>query len=110
LGLVREAYTTGGAPEAVAAWRAEQPLAAGMPADVLARRLDVPAELVAAVVDQAGLRLVDGRVPTTAALPAPVERAVAAVEADLARSPFAAPDANRLAGLGLGPRELAAAV
>ncbi|MGM1065539.1 selenocysteine-specific translation elongation factor [Saccharothrix sp. Mg75] len=98
------------APEAVAAWRAEQPLAAGMPTEVLARRLDVPHELVAAVLDQAGLHVVDGKVPTAAALPAPVERAVAAVEADLARAPFAAPDANRLAELGLGARELAAAV
>src|SRR5262249_29694204 len=43
-------------------------------------------------------------------LPAPVARAVERVRADLADNPFRAPDTARLAELGLGPRELAAAV
>jgi selenocysteine-specific elongation factor len=43
-------------------------------------------------------------------LPAPVRRAVDAVRADLAGAPFAAPEAGRLAALGLGQREIAAAV
>jgi selenocysteine-specific elongation factor len=46
----------------------------------------------------------------TGALPAAVARAVDAVRADLAAQPFAAPEAHRLAELGLGPRELSAAV
>jgi selenocysteine-specific elongation factor len=39
-----------------------------------------------------------------------VARAVEGVRADLAGRPFHAPEAGRLAELGLGPRELAAAV
>ncbi len=42
-------------------------------------------------------------------LPAAVERAVGTVERELARRPFAAPEADDLARLGLGPKELAAA-
>ncbi|HZB49957.1 MAG TPA: SelB C-terminal domain-containing protein, partial [Mycobacteriales bacterium] len=59
----------------------------------------------------AGLLLRDGRVaagePT---LPAAVRAAVEAVGAELAARPYAAPEAGRLAELGLGRRELAAAV
>ena len=44
------------------------------------------------------------------ALPEPVARAVERVRADLAGGPFRAPEADRLAELGLGPREMAAAV
>ena len=39
-----------------------------------------------------------------------MQEAVQAVRDELAAAPFAAPEANRLAELGLGPRELAAAV
>jgi selenocysteine-specific elongation factor len=42
-------------------------------------------------------------------LPAPVAAAVRALAADLAGDPFAAPPTGRLAELGLGRRELAAA-
>ncbi|HEX6754687.1 MAG TPA: SelB C-terminal domain-containing protein, partial [Mycobacteriales bacterium] len=57
------------------------------------------------------LTLRDGRVTAGAEqLPEPVRAAVAAVGADLASAPYAAPDADRLAELGLGRRELAAAV
>ncbi|MEV4328412.1 SelB C-terminal domain-containing protein, partial [Microbispora rosea] len=63
------------------------------------------------------LTVADGRITTTgravagtAGLPAPVARAVRALLDDLATAPFQAPDAGRLAALGLGPRELAAAV
>ncbi len=42
-------------------------------------------------------------------LPAPVARAVQAVLADLAEAPFSAPDAARLAELGLDVRAAAAA-
>jgi selenocysteine-specific elongation factor len=43
-------------------------------------------------------------------LPAPVARSVEKVRADLVAQPFVAPDAARLVELGLGPRELGAAV
>ena len=43
-------------------------------------------------------------------LPGTVQRAVDELRAELAARPFAAPDADRLAELGLGPKELAAAV
>ena len=44
-----------------------------------------------------------------AGLPGPVAEAVAALRADLAAAPFVAPDAARLAELGLNPRAVAAA-
>ena len=46
----------------------------------------------------------------TAGLPAPVARGVERVRADLAGHPFRAPEAGRLADLGLGAREIGAAV
>jgi selenocysteine-specific elongation factor len=45
-----------------------------------------------------------------AGLPDAVARAVEQVRADLAERPFAAPEAARLAELGLGSRQIAAAV
>ncbi|HEX2289653.1 MAG TPA: SelB C-terminal domain-containing protein, partial [Pseudonocardiaceae bacterium] len=59
------------------------------------------------------LTLAEGRVhlgePATG-LPGAVRTAVAEVRAELARQPFAAPEARRLAELGLGAKQLAAAV
>ena len=43
-------------------------------------------------------------------LPEPVTRAIERVRAELATEPFRAPEAGRLAELGLGPPEVAAAV
>jgi selenocysteine-specific elongation factor len=59
----------------------------------------------------AGLTPAGGRV--TAArdgLPPAVQRALDALQADLRRAPFQAPEAARLAELGLGPRQLASLV
>ncbi|GAA4999434.1 selenocysteine-specific translation elongation factor [Actinopolymorpha pittospori] len=101
------------APEELAAWQREHPLAAGMPADVVRQRLDLPAALMSTVTAAAGLVLRDGlvrRPGADTALPPPVEKAVRALEDELAAAPFAAPDAKRLEALGLGTRELAAAV
>jgi selenocysteine-specific elongation factor len=94
-------------------WQRRNPIAAGMPADALRRALELPAAaLLDALVRSAGLVAERGLVrrPAAPALPPAVERAVSAVERDLVAAPFAAPDAHRLAALGLGPRELAAAV
>jgi selenocysteine-specific elongation factor len=67
--------------------------------------------LVRHVTDAAGLTVEDGRVR----VPGPrglghAESGVAQLEAHLGASPFAAPERDHLARLGLGPAELAAAV
>jgi selenocysteine-specific elongation factor len=86
-----------------------------MPAEAARQRLGLPdAALVEALVPAAGLVAEGGRLhqpgPATPALPAALERAVRAVADDLATAPFQAPDAARLSALGLGRREIAAAV
>ncbi len=94
-------------------WHRRHPLAAGMPVDALRRGLALPdVHLLDVLARAAGLVVEDGLVRRRgpAGLPAAVERAVTAVERHLAAAPFAAPEAHRLAELGLGPRELAAAV
>ncbi|MEJ5945068.1 SelB C-terminal domain-containing protein [Pseudokineococcus basanitobsidens] len=108
------------------------PLSEGVPVEAARRRLGVPAvEVVRAVVGEA-VEERDGRfVPVatrpgpaapqrsspqqrpaspTDQLPAPVAAAVREVLADLRQQPFRAPEAHRLRDLGLGPRELGAAV
>ncbi len=92
-------------------WRRAHPLDPGMPLSVLASvlRLPVP-ELVAAIVPDP-LRVGGGRVvDTRATLPAGLLNALRELEAELTEAPFAAPDAARLAGLGLDKVALAAAV
>jgi selenocysteine-specific elongation factor len=100
-------------PAQVAGWSAQNPLEEGMPVEAARQRLGLPsARLVAALV-QPPLTVRDGRVvPARPAdeLPGHVRAGVDAVLADLARAPYAAPEAHRLRDLGLGPRELAAAV
>ncbi|MET8682168.1 selenocysteine-specific translation elongation factor [Streptomyces sp. NPDC004647] len=95
-------------------WSAEHPLDPGVPVDAVRRRLRLPAaDVVAALARAASLSVPAGRVCAPggrAALPAPVEDAVAELTGELLEAPFAAPDAHRLAALRLGPRELAAAV
>ncbi len=92
-------------------WLAAHPLEPGMPVEALRHALDLPDRSLVAALVTPPLAVTQGRVGRgDAGLPAPVAAAVAALRADLADRPFAAPDANRLAGLGLGPRQLAAAV
>ncbi|MFV2212828.1 SelB C-terminal domain-containing protein, partial [Actinomadura sp. LOL_016] len=83
----------------------------GLPADAARRALGLPDRaLVEALAD--GLRYRDGRFYAGVAapeLPPHVRAAVDAVRRDLAATPFHAPDANRLAELGLTPKLLAAA-
>jgi selenocysteine-specific elongation factor len=121
---------------AVADHAAAHPLEHGLPVDAARRQLALPdARIVPALLaplqprpgsagadgpdgaaaegaGQPELVLRDGRVVGAAGVdvPAEIRAAVQAVRADLAAAPFAAPDAGRLAGLGLGRRELAAAV
>ncbi|ALL78116.1 translation elongation factor [Pseudonocardia sp. EC080610-09] len=99
---------------AVAAHDASDPLDPGLPLAAARREAGLPdAGLVeAALARAAEPRLVvrDGRVrpAADAGPPEHVLAAAAALRADLAARPFTAPKADRLAGLGLGQRELAA--
>jgi selenocysteine-specific elongation factor len=90
------------------------PLSAGLTAEAACRAVGLPdARVLEPLLRLAGVDLVlrDGRVTRPAPeLPARLDAAMAALRADLTREPFAAPDAARLAELGLGARELAALV
>ncbi|MEV4601844.1 selenocysteine-specific translation elongation factor [Amycolatopsis sp. NPDC049253] len=96
--------------EEVAAWTRDRPVAAGMPEETLRRRLELPAqELLPPLLT--GLETRDGlvRLPGTGLEPR-VAEAVAELEAEFAEHPFRAPGTDHLRELGLGRRELAAAV
>ncbi|GIF58975.1 selenocysteine-specific translation elongation factor [Asanoa iriomotensis] len=93
-------------------YAAAHPLEPGMPVEALRRTLGLPdRSLVEALVTKP-LTTRDGRVvrPGGPAVPAPIQRALDQLDGDLRDRPFHAPDADRLRTLGLGPRELAAAV
>ncbi|OUD02855.1 selenocysteine-specific translation elongation factor [Streptomyces swartbergensis] len=95
-------------------WREDHPLESGVPVEAVRRRLRLPTiDVAVRLAGAASLPVLDGRVCAPgrrAALPAPVEAALAALTAALRDAPFAAPDAAGLAELRLGARELAAAV
>lgn len=93
-------------------WTAGHDVAAGMPLEALRQQAGLPAaELLLALLDGTGLQVVDGVVRRPGAeLPARVDKAVRTVEEWLAAEPFRAPEADELADLNLGPRELAAAI
>lgn len=91
------------AAERLAGWSTAHPLAAGMPVELLRQALGVPEPvLLAALPDPVH----NGLIQNGKALPDKVSRAVTAV---LSGAPFVAPEADHLAELGLGPKELAAA-
>lgn len=100
---------------AVTEHAAAHPLEHGLPVEAARQRVGLPdVRLVAALLAGADGRLVvrDGRVLPAGepAVPAALRAAVETVRADLAAAPYLAPEAHRLADLGLGRRELAAAV
>ncbi|MBM9504181.1 selenocysteine-specific translation elongation factor [Actinacidiphila acididurans] len=100
--------------EAVKEHAAGHPLEPGLPLETARQVLGLPERcLVEALLTAgSGLRQREGRIygsRSRPALPPAVEAAVAAVRADLAEAPFRAPEAGRLAELGLTPRLLAAA-
>jgi selenocysteine-specific elongation factor len=90
---------------------AADPLSQGVPLAALADRLGLPSPEVAEALVRPPLRVTGGRVTVAGAatLPEDLERAIGKLEQDLADAPFAAPTVDRLAELGLGPRQRGAA-
>ncbi|PWU53770.1 selenocysteine-specific translation elongation factor [Micromonospora sp. S4605] len=98
--------------EEVTRYGRKHPLEPGAPVELLRRRLELPDRALVEALVRPPLRLRAGRVTASAAdaLPEPVARAVARIRAEYADRPFRAPEAADLADLGLGPREIGAAV
>ena len=98
---------------AVDAHAARHPLEPGLPPESARQALALPDRcLVDVLAADCGLTRRDGRLYGARARPVLPPRAAAAVTAvrtDLTRTPFRAPEAGRLAQLGLTPRLLAAA-
>ncbi|HET9859006.1 MAG TPA: SelB C-terminal domain-containing protein [Nocardioidaceae bacterium] len=89
----------------------EHPMEHGIPVAAVAQSLGLPTRDLVAPLVSGQLRVVDGRVTggRAAVLPDGLERALAALEDDLAGAPFAAPTADRLRELHLDTRAVAAA-
>ncbi|MEU7589529.1 selenocysteine-specific translation elongation factor [Micromonospora sp. NPDC049230] len=99
--------------EEVARYVREHPLEPGMPVDALRQRLALPDRVLVEALVRPPLRVHAGRVGAAGAadgLPEPVARAVRRVREEYGDRPFRAPEADRLVDLGLGPREIGAAV
>nr|WP_309232260.1 SelB C-terminal domain-containing protein [Micromonospora tarensis] len=96
----------------VARYAREHPLEPGMPVDALRQRLALPDRVLVEALVRPPLRIHAGRVGAAGAdvLPEPVARAVRRVRDEYGDRPFRAPEADRLVEIGLGPREIGAAV
>ena len=98
---------------AVDAFAVAHPLQGRMPTEAAATALGLPQPtLVAPLAADAGLTVADGHVsrPGARADFGPHEAALTRLEARLAERPLSAPERDELTALGLGPREVAAAV
>ncbi|WP_432993023.1 selenocysteine-specific translation elongation factor [Dactylosporangium sp. CA-233914] len=93
----------------VRAYAEQHPLDPDPPLDAIRQRLALPDRSLVERLLTPPLTIHNGRIGTGSRLPERLQRAVDTVRADLATSPFAAPEADRLAELGLGPKELGAA-
>ncbi len=90
---------------------AADPLSAGLPLDVARQRLGLPEAGLVEVAVRPPLEVRDGRVRRAGAgLPPDVAAAWATLKARLDADPFAAPDAEALSALGLGPAQVAVLV
>ena len=93
----------------VAGYQKENPLEPGMPVDALRHRLGLPDRALVEALIRPPLALRGGRVtPGDRSDMSDLRRLVDRAFDGL--NPFAAPEANDLTALGLGPRQLAAAV
>ena len=89
----------------------DHPLEPGVPVEALRQRLGLPDRALVDALVQPPLTVRGGRVSTGApGLPAALLAGLDMAFADLAGRPFAAPEAYRLAELGLGTRQVGAAV
>ncbi|MDQ3762958.1 MAG: selenocysteine-specific translation elongation factor [Actinomycetota bacterium] len=98
---------------AVAEHAAANPLEPGMPLETARQITAMPDVRLVELLLGRELTVTDGRVHVTGpatGLPAAIRSAIAEIRAELAQRPFAAPEAHRLAELGLGTKQLAAAV
>jgi len=95
----------------VAAHARTHPLEPGLPVEEARRRLGLPDRALVEALVRAPLTTTAGRIAADrTGLPADVAQAVDRLLADLRQRPFAAPDAARLAELGLGAKQIGAAV
>jgi selenocysteine-specific elongation factor len=100
-------------PAVVDHWIRGHPLEPGPPVDVVRQALGLPDRSLVHALTRPPFEVRDGRIcrgDDPAVLPGTVTRAVERLLRDLLGAPFAAPEADRLAELGLRPREIAAAV
>ncbi len=96
-------------PEEVAAYLRDHPLEPGMPLDALRHRLGLPDRALVTALVRPPLEMRGGRVTAAVAAGPPAELVALVGRAFDGLGPFAAPEANDLTALGLGPRQLAAA-
>ncbi|GAA4257628.1 selenocysteine-specific translation elongation factor [Dactylosporangium darangshiense] len=96
--------------EEVRAHAEAHPVDPDPPLDALRARLGLPDRAIVERLLPSSMAVHNGRVASGARLPDRLQRAIDAVRAGLAATPFAAPEADRLAALGLGPKEIGAAV
>ncbi|MGW5555828.1 selenocysteine-specific translation elongation factor [Micromonospora sp. NPDC003944] len=98
--------------EEVTRYAREHPLEPGMPVDALRQRLALPDRVLVEALVRPPLRIHAGRVGAAGVdvLPEAVARAVQRVRAEYGDRPFRAPETDHLVDLGLGPREIGAAV
>ena len=99
--------------DAVTGYLRAHPLEPGAPTEALRQALDLPDRALVEALVQPPLAVRAGRVAplgTADTLPEPLASAVARLRGELTDHPFRAPDAGELAALGLGPRQIAAAV
>jgi len=102
--------------EVLAVHDAADPVDPGLPIEAARRAAGLPdprlIEPMLRLAKRADLVVREGRVTTAApaGTPAALRGALERLRADLSADPFAAPDAGRLAELGLGPRQIASLV
>jgi selenocysteine-specific elongation factor len=96
----------------VGEYAASHPLQPGMPTEAARQRLGLPDHQLVEALAQPPLRLAGGRVfagQSPPQMPAKLAAAVDRLRRELKADPFRAPDAQHLAQLGLGVKELTAA-
>lgn len=89
------------------------PLEPGMPLEMMRRELELPDSRLVSAILKPPLIVDEGRVRSeedSTDLPETLQQALDVLRAELADDPYAAPSGVKLAALGLGRRQLAAAV